>query len=258
MVDRKEGADAVPAPVPAQSVPAPPWRRPRKSAQVKRQLSQDLIVETGMRVLDAEGLDALSMRRVAQELDTGPASLYAHVANKDELLELIYDRVLGEIELPEPDPSRWKEQVRAYGVEVHRVLAAHADVARAALANIPSGPNSLRIGEFVFGLMIDAGMTPRQASLSMDRLSLYVVGDAYEGSLHYARMRAAGHRSKEEYFETFSGQISGYYRALPQERFPHLARFVDDLIADDGETRFHYGLDLLLDGMEARMAEQEG
>ncbi|MFC4113754.1 TetR/AcrR family transcriptional regulator C-terminal domain-containing protein [Nonomuraea zeae] len=249
MVDRKEGTDAV---------PVPPWRRPRKAAQLKRQLSQDLIVETGLRILDAEGLEALSMRRVAQELGTGPASLYAHVANKDELLELIYDRVLGEIELPEPDPSRWKEQLRAYGLEVHRVLGAHADIARAALANIPSGPNSLRVGEFLFGLLIDAGMTPRQASLSMDRFSLYVVGDAYEGSLHYARMRAAGYETKEEYFEAFVGQISSYYRALPQEKFPHLAGFVDDLIADDGEGRFHYGLELLLDGMEARMPGRGG
>jgi hypothetical protein len=134
------------------------------------------------------------------------------------------------------------------------VLGKHADVARAALANIPSGESSLRIGEFVFGLMIDAGMTPREASLSMDRLSLYIVGDAYEGSLHYARMRAAGLKSREEYFESFVGQIADYYRRLPSKRFPHLQRFVDDLVADDGEERFRYGLELLLDGMEARLS----
>jgi AcrR family transcriptional regulator len=236
-----------------EGVPAPPWRKSRRSAPPKRQLSQELIVEAGLRILDAEGLDALSMRRVAQELDTGPASLYAHVANKDELLELVYDRVLGEIRLPERDPARWKEQLRAYAMEVHRVLAAHADVARAALANIPTGENSIRNGEFVFGLLIEAGMTPRQASLAMDRLSLYVVGDAYEGSLHYARMREAGLTDPREYFEHFSGQIAAYYRALPPERFPTVSKFIDDLIADDGEDRFSYGLELLLDGIEARM-----
>jgi AcrR family transcriptional regulator len=236
-----------------EGVPVPPWRKSRRSAPPKRQLSQELIVEAGLRILDAEGLDALSMRRVAQELDTGPASLYAHVANKDELLELVYDRVLGEIRLPERDPARWKEQLRAYAMEVHRVLAAHADVARAALANIPTGENSIRNGEFVFGLLIEAGMTPRQASLAMDRLSLYVVGDAYEGSLHYARMREAGLTDPQEYFEHFSGQIAAYYRALPPERFPTVSKFIDDLIADDGEDRFCYGLELLLDGIEARM-----
>ncbi|SDH47429.1 TetR/AcrR family transcriptional regulator [Nonomuraea jiangxiensis] len=244
MVDRRGSGN--------DGVPVPPWRKSRKPAQLRRQLSQELIVSTGLRVLDAEGLDALSMRRVAQELDTGPASLYAHVAGKDELLELIYDRVLGEIELPERDPSRWKEQLHGYATEVHRVLRAHADVARAALATIPSGENSLRAGEFVFGLLIEAGMPPREASLAMDRLSLYVVGDAYEGSLHYARMRAAG-LDQRTYFEAFVGQINDYYRTLPSHRFPHLRDYADDLIADDGEARFHYGLALLLDGIEARM-----
>ncbi|MGN9842449.1 TetR/AcrR family transcriptional regulator C-terminal domain-containing protein [Nonomuraea sp. H19] len=234
-------------------VPVPPWRKSRKPVQPKRQLSQELIVETGLRIMDAEGLDGLSMRRVAQELDTGPASLYAHVANKDELLELIYDRVLGEIVLPERDPGRWKEQLRGYAMEVHRVLGAHADVARAALANVPTGENSVRAGEFIFGLLVEAGMPPREASLAMDRISLYVVGDAYEGSLHFARMRAAGMTEPREYFESFAGQIATYYRALPPERFPHLTKYIDELIADDGEARFAYGLELLLDGLEARM-----
>jgi AcrR family transcriptional regulator len=236
-----------------EGVPVPPWRKSRKQAPPRRQLSQDLIVETGLRILDAEGHEGLSMRRVAQELGTGPASLYAHVANKEELLELVYERVLGEIRLPEPDPSRWKEQVRAYAMEVHRVLTAHTDVAREALANIPTGENSLRAGEFLFGLLIDAGLPPREASLALDRISLFVAADAYEGSMHQARMRATGITDPGEYFEVFVGQIAGYYRALPPERFPHLSAHVDALIADGGEARFQYGLDLLLDGIEARM-----
>jgi AcrR family transcriptional regulator len=215
----------------SRDVPAPPWRKSRRPAQVKRQqLSQELIVETGLRILDAEGFDALSMRRVAQELDTGPASLYAHVSGKEELLELIYDRVLSEVRLPEPDPARWKEQLREYAVEVHRVFRDHADVARAALANIPT-----------------------EASLAMDRLTLYLVGDAYEGSLHWARMRAAGMSGPEEYFQAFVAQIIAYYEGLPRERFPHLSKHVKDLTAGDGEDRFTYGLELLLDGIEARM-----
>ncbi|MBB6548258.1 TetR/AcrR family transcriptional regulator [Nonomuraea rubra] len=237
----------------SRDVPAPPWRKPRRPAQVKRQLNQELIVETGLAILDAEGFDALSMRRVAQELETGPASLYAHVSGKEELLELIYDRVCAEIRLPEPDPSRWKEQLREYALEVHRVFGEHADVARAALASIPTGEHSLRTGEFTYGLLIEAGMSPREASLAMDRLTLYLVGDAYEASVHWARMRAAGMRDPREYFEAFIRQITTYYRALPRERFPHLYDHVDDLTADGGEARFEYGLELLLDGIEARM-----
>ncbi|WP_049565372.1 TetR/AcrR family transcriptional regulator C-terminal domain-containing protein [Nonomuraea sp. SBT364] len=232
-------------------VPPPPWRKAR--AQVRKQLSQELIVDTGLRVLDAEGFDALSMRRVAQELGTGPASLYAHVAGKDELLELIYDRVLGEIRLPDPDPARWQEQIRAYAIEAQRVLTSHADVARAAMASIPSGPNSLRVAEYVLGLLIGAGLTPRDASLGLDRLSLYVSSDAYEGSVHYARMKAAGMSGPGEYFTQFIGSLARYFGSLPADRFPYISANVDALIADDGEARFLYGLDLIIAGLAAKL-----
>ncbi|WP_113703857.1 TetR/AcrR family transcriptional regulator C-terminal domain-containing protein [Nonomuraea lactucae] len=236
-----------------EDVPAPPWRTPRKQAQSRPQLSQELIVRTGLAILDAEGLDGLSMRRVAQELGTGPASLYAHVANKDELLEMIYDEVLGEISLPPPDPARWREQLRTYGLEMHRVLMGHADVARAALAGIPTGPNAVRLAEYAFGLLIDAGMPPREASLAFDRFTLYISGDAYEGSLHYAKMRAARMSDPEDYFHRYVERISDYLRSLPPGRFPHMTRHVDALIADDGEARFEYGLDLLITGLAERM-----
>src|SRR5690606_28095546 len=73
----------------AAELPTPPWRKPRRGGRTRRPLSRDLIVETAQAVVRAEGLDAVSMRRVAQELGTGPASLYAHVSDKDELLELV-------------------------------------------------------------------------------------------------------------------------------------------------------------------------
>ncbi|MFG3436573.1 TetR/AcrR family transcriptional regulator C-terminal domain-containing protein [Nonomuraea sp. NPDC047897] len=236
-------------------VPAPPWRTPRRRVQRRPQLSQELIVETGLAILDAEGLDGLSMRRVAQVLGTGPASLYAHVSGKEELLELIYDQVLGEVRLPAPDPARWQEHLRAYAEEMHRVLGRHADVARAALAGIPTGPNAVRLAEYALGLLIEAGMPPREASLAFDRLVLYVVGDAFEGSLHYARMRAAGVSGTEAYFRRYVGQVAAYFRSLPPDRFPYISGNVDALIADGGEARFRYGLDLIIAGLTARMPQ---
>ncbi len=89
---------------PASDLPTPPGRRPRKAATPRRPLTQEAIVETAIRVLDAEGLEAVTMRRVAQELGTGPASLYAHVSGKEELRELMLDRVAAEIKLPSPIP----------------------------------------------------------------------------------------------------------------------------------------------------------
>ncbi|MFI6480728.1 TetR/AcrR family transcriptional regulator [Nonomuraea sp. NPDC050663] len=230
--------------------PTPPWRTTRKPR--RRQLTQDAIVGAGLRIVVEEGLDQVSMRAVAQALDTGPASLYAHVANKDELLELMLERVLGELELPELDASRWQEQIRQVMRESRRVMTKYSDIAKVALINIPTGPNGLRIAEFMFRLLLEAGFSPQEASLGLDRFSLYVAGDAYEGSLHHGRQRAGG-LSQEEYFQQFFGMIQAYYRQLSPEQYPAMTAHIDTLMSDGDEERFEFGLDLLIAGMEARL-----
>ena len=109
-----------------------------------------------MAIVDAGGLDALSMRSVAQALGTGPASLYAHIADKDELLTLLIERVAGELELPEPDPEHWQEQLKAMVRATHYGLLAHRDLARAGLANIPLGEGALRFSDRMIEVMRSA------------------------------------------------------------------------------------------------------
>ncbi|MFC7649892.1 TetR/AcrR family transcriptional regulator [Streptosporangium lutulentum] len=210
-------------------------------------LSRDLIVATGLRILDAEGLDALSMRRVAQELGTGPASLYAHVENKKELLDLIYDEVMAEIRVPEPEPGRWLEQLREMALDAFRVLSAHADIAKIGLADIPTGPNVLRIAEAQMAIML-AGGVPPSSRLMVDRLGLYVCSDAYEGSLHLSGQRGGGGKELESFMEELFGQIEGFPEACPR-RFPRLVARVDNLADVNGVERFEFGLDLILRGM---------
>jgi AcrR family transcriptional regulator len=235
-------------------LPLPPWRKPRKAAPpTKQPLSQDVIVDVALHILDREGLDGLSMRRIADDLDTGPASLYAHVSNKDELLELIVDRIAGEVELPKPDPRRWQEQIKDVCRQVFRVLTAHADIARVYLANIPTGPNALRISEGMLAILLAGKLSPRVASLGLDRLFLYVTADAYEGSLYSIKQRASG-RSAEQYMGDHLGQIRDYYASLPPERFPNVVTHMDALMSGDGDERFEFGLDLLVRGI----AEADG
>src|SRR5215211_3595236 len=94
------------------TVPDPPWQAPSRPRPARAPLSRDAIVHAALRVMDREGSAGLSMRRVAEELGTGPASLYWHVANKDALINLIIDQVASEVPLPEPDPDRWQEQLK--------------------------------------------------------------------------------------------------------------------------------------------------
>jgi AcrR family transcriptional regulator len=225
-------------------IPPPPWRRPKKTARRRRPLSQELIVDTAMRILDAEGIDALSMRRVALDLGTGPASLYAHVANKDELLELMIDRVVGELEIPDPDPARWQEQVVEVGITAHGVWARHPGIARAALANIPVGPNSLQYAEGILAILRAGGVPEQQAGWFIDRMSLYLLADAFEESLHRERGRAS-EEDAQEYWE----QIRAYFHSLPPDRFPVITSMVGALIGGSGDERLRFGLELMVRGL---------
>ncbi|MGV9778949.1 TetR/AcrR family transcriptional regulator [Streptosporangium sp. NPDC003464] len=206
-------------------------------------LSRDLIVAAGLRILDAEGLDALSMRRVAQELGTGPASLYAHVENKEELLDLVYDEVMGEIRTPEPEPERWLEQLRELVMETFRVFGSHADIAKVGLSTIPAGPNALRVGEAQLAIMLAGGVPPKVAALMVDRLGLYVCSDTYEGS------RRAGGEDPASFTGELSGQIEEFCRSLPADRFPNLVAQGGNPVDARGVERFEFGLDLILRGL---------
>ncbi|MBC6459995.1 TetR/AcrR family transcriptional regulator C-terminal domain-containing protein [Actinomadura sp. HBU206391] len=232
-----------------QRVPVPPWRKPRKAAPPKQPLSQEAILETALRVLRAEGLDAVTMRRVAQELGTGPASLYAHVSNKDELLELMLDHIAAEISVPEPDPARWQEQIKEVAREARRVWSAYADISRVSLGNIPTGPNQLTIAEGQLAIMRAGGVPDQIAAWFVDRLGLFIDADALEGSMYVSRLKEGW--DAERYF----GQIREYYISLPRERFPLIVSMTDTLMTGGDEERFEFGLDLMVRGLASYVTE---
>src|SRR3954470_17142136 len=126
----------------------PPAPRSRRERPAKPPLSRDAIVAAALEIARTEGVDALSMRRVAQALDTGPASLYVYVADRDELHELLFDAAIGTIETEPVDPARWREQLKAL---VRRMVTMMAEdfpgMAQLGMARIPSGDNVLRITE---------------------------------------------------------------------------------------------------------------
>src|SRR5256885_3928720 len=125
----------------AEPLPDPPARpgARRSDPRKRRTLNRESIVDVALAIVDEEGLEGLSMRRVADRLETGPASLYAHMANKDELMELVYDRVLAEVHVQEPDKRRWEEQLKAALLQLYDVLVAHRDIAFVSVARVPIG-----------------------------------------------------------------------------------------------------------------------
>ena len=228
-------------------LPEPPRRGRRArspSAGARTPLSRERIVDATFRIVDAQGLGAVSMRSVAEALGTGPASLYAHVSGKDELLSLMIERLAGEMRLPEPDPERWQEQIKELVREMHAVLLAHRDLARVSLGNIPLGEGALRVSERMIEILALGGLPKQVIAYAVDLLPLYAVATAYEQSLFNERT------STEEgarYFE----EVDAYFAALPADRFPHMAALAPELAEGDAGERFEFGLDVLVAGLAA-------
>jgi len=225
--------------------PEPPWRRREETPRERRPLTRDAIVDAALTLLDRDGLAGLSMRKLADELGVGAASLYWHVGDKEELLGLLLDRIVGETQLPEPDPGNWQEQVKEMGRESRRLLQRHRDAAQISLGRIPVGPHSMPVLERYLAVLVAAGLPKRVIAHAADMFALYVGGFAFEESMQVPPL--GDERAGQD-------QLAAYFRSLPPDEFPSLVALADDLTAGDNDERFEFALDLLVRGLEA-MAE---
>jgi AcrR family transcriptional regulator len=248
----REPKAGVKAPIDAAGVvsaalPPPPRRVSRRPKATPRRtgLSVEAVVTAAIAELDESGVAGLSMRRVADRLGTGAASLYAYVSGRDELLELVFDELIGRVPLPEPDPKRWREQVHEGLGDLLGVLTSHRDAALAGLGRIPTSPKALAGADALAGVLRAGGLSDRTVALGLDQLLLYVCACAFErGLLEHSGMTQA---EIDEYF----AEIDRFYAALPAARFPVLASIGEEMAAYDGDARFSFGLDVLLAGLEA-------
>lgn len=200
-------------------------------------MTRQAIVTAALHVLDEAGLDGLSMRRVADELGTGAASLYWHVADKERLIHLMLDRVMGEIELPEPDPTRWEEQVREFARAGREMFRRHRDIGLASLGRVPMGPNLIRIMEWLLAVLRGAGIPDRPATWFADLLALIAAAQSIEDDLATTGDDEA------------IAHMGEYLAALPADRFPNLAAVTFEMVAGGADDRFEFGLELLLRGL---------
>lgn len=225
------------------AVPPPPWRT-STSAPARPPLSREAIVEAALRVLDADGIGGLSMRRVGEELGAGAASLYWHVRNKEELCQLVFERVSAGVELPEPDSSRWQEQLRAVAGGMRHALASHRDVGRLSLGRIPAGATFAVFTEWLFTLLGPAGIPERVIARLGDLLGLYVGAHAFEESLG-----VASPTGEEVPPEEVVAMLRGYLASLPEDRFPRTRAAAGLLFGGGPEARFAFGIDVILRGL---------
>jgi AcrR family transcriptional regulator len=219
---------------------------PRSTKPARRSLSQDLIVDTALALLGKGDLESVSMRRVAQELGTGAASLYAHVGNKDELHELMLDRLLGTIPVPEPDPKRWREQLKEVARAQLAVLTSYPGIARVGMeTTVPTGPNALRHGEGILALLRAGRLPDGVAALAFDTLTLWCSAFAVEVS-------AARTGEIDPADLARRGEQIGAYMTERAAEFPNLLSLGPTLSATPAAERFEFGLDVFLAGLSTR------
>jgi AcrR family transcriptional regulator len=221
----------------------------------KERLSRDRIVETALAMMAERGYEAVSMRSLARELGTGPASLYAHVAHKDELDQLVVDRIARGVPVPEPDPARWQEQLKELARACLEGFRAHPGTARAAMGMIPTGEGTGRMVNAIMAICLAGGVPPQAAAWFCDLLAAYVCVVAYEESLWIARINStpAGQPADHQQLDQ---QLADFFRQLPEDRFPMLVRYATQITAGDGEDRFGFGIDVLVAGLAAMAARQ--
>lgn len=216
-----------------------PGRRSRPS---KPDLSLDGIVGTTLELVDELGMENVSLRRVAQALDTGPASLYVYVSDRRHLLELVHDRVLGEIELPTESDGDWRQRTVLLLERAVTVLGRHSGVGLIGLGRIPTGENALRLTEEMLRLLRSGGLSEQACAYGVDTLSLVVSAAGYEESLY----RDLGLQEQDEItraVETFTGS--------DPERYPTIAALAPALVRGGGEERLRWALEVLVDGLGA-------
>jgi AcrR family transcriptional regulator len=227
----------------------PTRSRSTRARPAKAPLSEAAIVDAALAITKAEGFEAVTMRRVAAELDTGAASLYVYVRNREELLQAMFERAVDPLALVEPDPERWREQVHDLLGSFLKTLESYPGLAGALPVGPPTSENSLAGAENLFGILLAGGIKPQDAAWACDILALIVTATATEGDVRRAAMAEAG-----DDLDDMVDRVRDAFAALPPERFPNLTTHADAMTAGDVDDRFGFAIDTFLDGLEARSA----
>ncbi|WP_304454479.1 TetR/AcrR family transcriptional regulator [Nocardiopsis sp. YSL2] len=214
---------------------------PRRRQASRPSLSRERVLEGAVRVADERGVASVSMRKVAEELGVEAMSLYHHVANKDEILDGIVDRVFAEIELPR-DETDWKAAMRRRASSARAALLRHTWALGLMDSRRTPGPATLTHHDWMIGRLRGAGFSLAGTAQAVSTLDGYVYGFVLqESNLPF--------RTPEELKDVAAAMVD----AFPAEGYPHLTEMIQAHALSPGYAyadEFLPGLDLILDGLE--------
>jgi len=226
------------------------WTRSSvENQRSKPTMSSVRIVEAALRIADQEGVQALSMRRLATELSTGTTSLYRHVAGRDDLIDLMVDSAYGEIDLPEQPSGLWRDDLKLVARSSRTMMRRHPWLATEVASRPAIGPNALRHLDFA---LTAAGGVSRDITLASGLLGAvgnYVLGAVVNELAEQEARRRTG-LTEEEWRSAVSPYIED---VVSGGLYPEVNRRIRDADDLDHDAQFELGLDCLLDGIAARV-----
>lgn len=201
----------------------------------RERLTRDRVIDAALVIMDTEGLEAVTMRRVAREVGVEAMSLYNHAQNKDDILDGIVDLVFAEIELP-ADRSNWRTVLRAQSISTRAALRRHPWAIALMESRMTPGPANLRTHEDTITVLLDAGCSAVMATHAYNLVDSYVLGFA----LQEVNMQFSN-----------AEELSAVVAQVPADAYPNLARVGGELLASgfDYADEFEFGLDLILDAI---------
>jgi AcrR family transcriptional regulator len=214
--------------------PPPVYRRGRPPRSLER------IVSAALEILDEVGAD-FSMRLLADRLGSGTATLYRHLASKDELMVYVVDRILGEVDIDSDDDtlrSTWRDATARAAGAFYEVLKRHPNALPLLVSQVPVGPNALRNRERSLAVLLGCGISLDLATRAYTAVAHYVVGFALQQHTPGAPRREDADRLRD------------FYRALDAKSYPATVAAADELTSVPLSEEFRFGLQLLLDGTE--------
>lgn len=219
----------------------------------KPRYSVDQVVEAAVAVADAEGLQAISVRRIAQELGVSPMSVYTYVPSKAELVGLMFDRILGEVDGPPPEGQGWREALTFVACERWRLTERHPWMLDLALHRPPLGPNLVARHEIALRILDATGLDDLTKDLVIDVLHSFLVGALLEAREAREAERVSG-ITDEQWFAMAEPALTAQ---LDADKYPHVLRLgeawrkADKAVFADALWRFKFGLGVVLDGIGA-------
>ncbi|MGW0519495.1 TetR/AcrR family transcriptional regulator C-terminal domain-containing protein [Crossiella sp. NPDC003009] len=226
-----------------------PAGAPRRSSAVAPTLTRARITTAAIRLADAEGLDAVSMRRLATELGTGPMSLYRHLAGKDELVYLMMRRVFASRPLPVPPPPGWRARLTVVSRTQWALYRAHPWLAELVSITRPRlVPEAMAHTEWTLAALAGLKLSLTERLREAITLPAYVRGVALAHSAELAATKDTGLTSSEWWRE----QEQEVMAHLNSGRYPNLST-MDSAVVEDLDGLFEHGLARHLDGLAARL-----